>query len=138
MPDIEIGLDFLAAEHEVEESRKPLPEADYQFRVDSVEAKVGNTSGRPYLNWTLVVINHPEFSNKKVFYSTPLPWVNPQTGKLEATGLNFLVDLCKAVGKPWTGGKLTTELYIGAMGNMRTGVKIDTNGKPQTEIKAVF
>ena len=132
------GLDFAAAEKEVEESRKPLPESDYQFRIDSVEHKIGQTSGRPYLNWTMVVINHSEYSNKKFFYSTPLPWVNPQTQKLESTGLNFLVDLCKATGKPWSGGGLQTERYIGAVGNARLIIKMDTNGRPQNEVKAIF
>ena len=132
------GLDFAAAEREVEESRKPLPESDYQFRIDSVEHKIGQASGRPYLNWTMVVINHSEYSNKKFFYSTPLPWVNPQTQKLESTGLNFLVDLCKAVGKPWSGGKLLTEMYIGAIGSAKIGIKLDQNGRPQNEVKAIF
>ena len=132
------GLDFASAEKEVEESRKPLPEGDYQVQIESVEHKVGKESGRPYLNWMLNVFNNAQYNGKKIFYSTPLPWTNPSSGKLESTGLNFLVDLCKAFGKPWEGGKLQTEQYIGAMGNARVAIKMDTKGRPQNEVKALF
>jgi len=140
--EVNIGLDFLAAEQEAEEALKPIPPFDYTFQVEGIEPKLSGltskTPGRPYLNWTLSIINSPEYSGKKLFYSTPLPYHNPSSGKLETSGINFLVDMCKALGRPWQGGTFQTELYIGAVGNARVGQRVGQNGRPQNQVDSVF
>src|SRR3990167_6368876 len=132
MPEIEIGLNFLVAEKEAEEGLKPVPPADYSFLVEGVEIKasgeMSKTPGRPYLNWTLSIINHPEYSGKKLFYSSPLPWQNPLSGKLETSGINFLVDMCKSLGQPWSGERIQTEMYIGRTGTARVSQKVASSG----------
>lgn len=134
--EIEIGVDFAQAEKEVAEARQPAPEGDYTVQVEQITPGTGKESGRPKLNWQLTIVGHPEWSGKKVFYNTSLPWM--KDGRLETSGINFLVDLCKALGQPWTGGKLMTESYIGRTCKARLAVRQDQNGNPQNEVKALY
>jgi len=141
--EIEIGLDFAEAEREVEEQRRPASQGDYTLQVDAppdlkASGQQSKSPGRPYLNWRLSIINDSSFQGKKVFYSTPLPWTNPTTQQLETSGINFLVDLTKALGKPWAGGKLQTEAYVGLTCKARVGVKMDNKGQPQNEVQLFY
>lgn len=111
--EIDIGLDFNAAEAAVEEQRRAAPEADYTLQVVDVVYGHGKASGRPKLNWQFKIVNDVQFSEKRVFYNTSLPWTNKNTGQYEDSGVSFLVDVCKALGRPWQGGKLDTNHYLG-------------------------
>lgn len=128
MAEYDMGLDFAAAEKAVEESRKPVPVGDYTIQVgQEPEARTGKT-GRPGLNWTLSIVGHPEFSGKKLFYYTPMPWTD-SAGVFVTSGINFLTDFCKALGTPWTGGKLNTTQMLGKTAKCRIKHEPSDDGK---------
>ena len=141
MPLIEVGVDFNAAEEATK--IQPLPEGDYEFQIESAEivqcGENSKTPGRPMVKWTLRTINadDPQHNNRPLFYNTPLPWTNPQTGEFDDSALGFLVALTKAVGRPWNGTSLNTDEYIGLTGLMRVGVR-EYNGELRNEVKKLY
>lgn len=142
--EIEIGLDFMAAEQEVTESRKPAEIGDYTLQVIEIRASAsGPTSkvpGRPMLGWELAIIGHPTYNGKRVFYNTMLPYADPNNGnKLNTSGISFLVDITKALGQPWQGGKLRTEEYIGKTCRATIGIEVNPKtGEQRNSIGKVF
>lgn len=62
-----IRVDFT----DVKSGFEPIPEGKYDATVFEVEQKVGNNSGKPYLNWQLK-IQGGEFDGRRVFYMTSL------------------------------------------------------------------
>jgi len=139
--EIDVCIDFQKAEAEVEESRKPPAPSNYEARCVAADVKNSGPNskmpGRPYINWTVEIINSPDFNGKKIFHMTQLPWANPDTGEIVTSGIGFLVDLTKAMNKPWVGGKLETSDYIGIPFGIRTIVEPDQNGEPRARIKSV-
>jgi len=109
MPVIELGVNFEDVKHLDE--FEPVPNGDYQFIVAGVESK-NSQAGRPMLKWTLNVTH--DGKERKLFYNTVLPWVKDDG--LDTGGLGMLVQITKALGKPWTGQALSTEDYIGLAG----------------------
>jgi len=109
MPIIDLGVDFTNVQDM--DTFEPLPNGTYDFIVSSCEEKIA-ASGRPMLKWILSV-NH-DGKERKLFYNTVLPW--EKDGELVTSGLGMLVGLSKALGKPWTGRKLSTEDYLGLAG----------------------
>lgn len=109
MPVIDLGVNFEDVKNL--DSFDPLPNGDYQFVVSSIESK-NSAAGRPMLKWTFN-INH-NGQDRKLFYNTVLPWQHD--GELDTGGLGMLVQVTKALGKPWTGQALSTEDYIGLAG----------------------
>lgn len=109
-----IGMDFAGAE---EESKFPVLEArDYPFQTVGSEIKEAGPNsqnpGRPYVNWSLEVINQDDvkLNGLRLFYITPLPWAANKKCKR-------LCDFVKALGKPWEGNSgFQTEDYHGLTG----------------------
>ena len=62
-----IRVDFT----DVQDGFQPIPEGKYDATVFEVEQKVGQNSGKPYLNWQLK-IQGGEFDGRRVFYMTSL------------------------------------------------------------------
>lgn len=68
-----------------------IPTGVYAARIKNCETKIAQTSGNPYLNWTLELFGNPTVNNRMVFLSTPV------TGK----GAFRLQELYKAaIGEP--------------------------------------
>ena len=141
---IDLGIDFETAEKEVAESRKPVAIGDYSIQVTDIKPGVGGESsknpGRPLLNWELSIIGHPDYTGKKLFYNTSLPWADPSNGnRLLTSGLNFLTDLTKALGHPWAGRAIQTEQYIGLTCHVTVGHTINKKtGEPQAVVDKVY
>lgn len=133
--EFDLGIDFQAAETAVEEQRRPADEGDYTLQVVEVTAGEGKQSGRPKFNWQFQIINDPRFNGKRVFYNTSLPWDNPKTQQRETGGINFLVDVCRALGRPWSGSKIDPQPYIGLTCKAHVTVRIpDGSDRPVNEI----
>jgi len=113
MPEIDLGVNYDDVQDE--DKFTVAPGGAYPFIVASIEPKTSG-KGRPMLKWTLDF----QFEGKtlKIFNNTVLPWLNPETGDLDAGGVGMLVAQCKAVGLPWTGQKFVTEGYLGRGGTM--------------------
>lgn len=129
MPELDIGCDFDAAE----KLSGAIPEGDYKVQVS--EVKLGETGanskipGTPKIDWEFTVIEHQEFAGRKLFMTTP---VSP-----DGKGLNYLVALTKALGKPWSGKSLNTENYVGLSCRARV-IQDEYNGAINNKIKKVF
>ena len=142
--EIDLGIDFETAEKEVAESRKPVTPGDYTVQVTNItpgqSGSESKTPGRPYLNWELTVVGHSEFTGKKVWMITSLPWADASNGnRLLTSGINFLVDITKALGQPWQGGKLRTEEYHGRTCKATIGLEINKrSGEPRNTIDKVY
>ena len=109
MPTIDLGVDFEDVKNE--DQFEPLPNATYDFTVASCEPKTA-LSGRPMIKWTFDIIY--EGRARKLFHNTVLPWT--KDGELDVSGIGMLVAVCKALGRPWSGGQITTEDYLGLAG----------------------
>lgn len=142
MPEIDLGVDFATAEAEVELSRKPAPAGDYELIVSANPEKqttkeTSKKPNRPMLSWQLKIVNNSDSSlnGKMVFYNTPLPW--QFEGKFDTSGINFLVDLTKSLGKEWSGGRIATEDYIST--TCRAKLKVtEHNGKQRNEVEKFY
>jgi len=110
-----------------------VSEGVYDFEIASGEMRTSQ-AGRPYINWRLQV--ETEDGKGSVFYSTPLP--TPET----QTGLGFLKDLVEGVGQDPDDFELddedpegTTEAIVealeGATGTCRVKIK---NDRPEVKI----
>ena len=119
MPEIDLGVNYDDVQDE--DKFEAAPGGVYSFIVASIEPKT-SAKGRPMLKWTLD-FQH-EGKTRKLFNNTVLPWLNPETGELDAGGVGMLVAQCKAVGLPWTGQKFVTEGYIGRGGSVEVVQKI--------------
>lgn len=113
--DIEIPMSFDEA---VEEgTREPVNAGCYEFII-SPSSKIGKTQrGRPKIMW-LLQHTLPEYNKAAaVFYTTPLPWIDRETGKRDSAGINFLVDLMQGAKVRWQGDKVSAatllELLVG-------------------------
>lgn len=51
---------------------EPLPEGVYTLMIESVEERIGQNSGQPYLNWTFVVTEPDEYAGRKLWDNTSL------------------------------------------------------------------
>ena len=112
MPEIDLGVNYEDVKDE--DKFEAAPGGVYQFIVASIEPKTSG-KGRPMLKWTLEF--QYEGKTRKLFNNTVLPWINPESGELDAGGVGMLVAQCKGVGLPWTGQKFMTEEYIGRGGS---------------------
>ena len=110
-----------------------IGEGVYDFEVTSGEIRMSKV-GRPYINWRLAV--ETDGGKGSVFYSTPLP--TPET----QTGLGFLKDLVEGVGQdpddfelddedPEGTADAIIESLMGATGTCRVKVK---NERPEVKI----
>ena len=119
MPIIDMAVDF--DDIKDLDAYPVLPTATYDVQVVSIESDVtgenSKTPGRPKLVWSFRVINNPDHPNHRLSnHNTVLPFRDeskPPGEELVTSGCGFLVSLCKALGKPWTGRQITTEEYIG-------------------------
>jgi hypothetical protein len=89
---------------------EPLPEGEYEATVFEVEQKVGQSSGKPYLNWQFK-LQDPNYDNRRAFFMTSLSpnalWKLKDT--LKALGVdeedlagNFELDPQELVGTECT------------------------------------
>ena len=114
MPPIDLGLTYDEAMQIAKPA--PIPDGRYEFTVESINDTPTN-AGRPRWSWRLSILNRPDLGNRKLFYSTPLTWVNPATGERDTSGLNFLISMLEGLGRPWTGKALPDkETFYGATG----------------------
>lgn len=104
MPLIDLNVDYSQAQKD--SAVIPLPVGNYEVQIDGFDMK-STATGRPMIAWTLSVINNPLHNNRKLFYNCPLPY------GAETSGIGFLVALCEAVNKPWSGGGIDPAEYIG-------------------------
>jgi hypothetical protein len=51
---------------------EPIEPGEYCARVDKVEEKIGQSSGKPYLNWTFEIFDNEVYKGRKCFYMTSL------------------------------------------------------------------
>ena len=119
MPEIDLGVNYEDVQNE--DKFEPAPVGVYPFTVASIEPKTSG-KGRPMLKWTLE-FQH-DGKTKKLFNNTVLPWLNPETGELDAGGVGMLVSQCKAVGLPWPGQKFITEDYLNRGGSVSVGQQL--------------
>jgi len=115
MPVVDLYVDYT----DVQDMDKfPIvPNGVYEFTVKGLEPKTAK-SGRPMLLWTITVSDPETGQPVNVLNNTVLPWIPPGANEVDAGGVGMLVQSCKAVGMPWTGGKLATENYIGRSGKV--------------------
>lgn len=107
MPQIDLGCSTDQAQEQMERDQLKLPPGSYKMLC--VACELGQTKkGRPQLTFELEVIEHsnPDFNGKKLFYYAPLP------DGTNMKGIGFLVNITKALGKPWEGTKMNTEDYL--------------------------
>jgi len=115
MPTIDLGVDY---EDVKDQDKFPLLDnGTYEFRVKRIQ-EVKASNGRPMLKWSHAIINPTTGHDHTIFNNTVLPWVPPNETELDTGGVGMLVQQCKAVGLPWTGGKLNTDDYIGRVGQL--------------------
>lgn len=118
-PVFNLGVDF----SDVQDTDKfePMPVATYSFQIlDAISGETGD--GRPIIKWTIGIIESEEYNNRQLFYNTPLPW--EKNGQQDISGVGFLVNITKGVGKPWDGKQLVTEDYIGSTGQVEVKQKL--------------
>ncbi len=120
MPVIEIGVDFNKAQIESEKVMLPAPAGVYALQVLNIESGV-TQKGKGRLMWIMQVVNStdPTFNGKKVNYFTNIPTAT------ELSGIGFLVQVTKALGKPWGGTSINTDDYIGSMCKANIGISDD-------------
>ena len=119
-PIVEMGVDFNLAQKQAELATAPAPTSVYTLQVTSVEAGVSK-KGRGRLMWMLQIVNavDPSLNGKKVSYFTNIPTHD------DMTGVGFVVQLTKALGKPWNGTTLNTDEYLGLTATANVGVSPD-------------
>jgi hypothetical protein len=113
MPTIEIGVDF--SEMKDLDKFAIVPAGTYEFTVRDIKSK-NSKAGRPMLTWSIQVTDPVSNSPTSVLYNTVLPWM--KDGQWDVSGCGMLVQVCKALGLPWTGRSLDTEAYVGRNGNV--------------------
>lgn len=108
MPVIDLGINFETAAVEAEKFRNPAPDGIYQLQCKSCGVHISD-KGNQSLEWIFSIVNCPDqaINGKRVRKYTALP----SGGSL--SGIGFLVDITRALGRPWSGAQLTTEEYIG-------------------------
>jgi len=111
MPQVNIGQTMTDTEEYIKKENEPVPAGPYTFRVVSVEVSTSKKQN-PMLVWSLDIIENPnpDYNGKSVKHYAVLPG----EGQTKVGfALKNLIDICKAVNKPYTGTSLTTEEYIG-------------------------
>ena len=71
---------------------------------------------RPMLKWIITVKSPDTGNDVNIFHNTVLP--QNADGTPNTDGVGMLVAFCKGTGLPWTGGKLSTEDYVGRGGDV--------------------
>lgn len=119
-PIVEMGVDFNLAQKQSSLAMSPAPAGVYTLQVISVEGGVSKR-GKGRLMWMLQIVNatEPTLNGKKVSYFTNIPTAD------DMTGVGFVVQLTKALGKPWNGTSLNTDDYIGLTASANVGVSPD-------------
>jgi len=120
MAIIELGLDFSGAQTEAELARTPAPAGLYTLIVREIKLEESK-AGRPRLTWLFEIIEHPEYSGKKMRHFTPLPVAG------DLSGVGFLTDTVTALGRPWVGVSFDTDDYLGS--TCLANVTVDDDGK---------
>ena len=128
MPEFELGVPY--SEVENSDLFEPMPAGTYEFQV--LESTFGDTAaGRPMFKWVLGIINNEEYKGRQLFYNTPMPWNNPNTGQKDISGIGLLVALMKSLRQTWEGGTFTSETYVGLSG------KVEVKQKQKMELGPV-
>lgn len=104
----DLGMSFDEASEKA--GIKPIPESTYNLAVDQVALR-DTRAGRPQVQFTFIV-NEGDYAGRRLIYFAPLPWVNAD-GEYDDSGLGFLVNAVKALGKPWKGGTFVCAEYTG-------------------------
>jgi len=122
MPTINLGVDYEDVKNL--DDFPVVPGGTYPFTIRV--AKDGTTNaGRPKIFWGLEVIDPASNKPTSIPHNTVLPWM--KDGEMDVSGVGMLVQICKAVGLPWTGKSLDTEAYLGRSGTVT--VKIERRNK---------
>lgn len=129
MTVVNMGTDFNKAAEESAEASKPAPGGTYELQVKEVSAlrKDGSEyidkNGNPFLMWfsQIVGTGNPNIDGKFVNLMTYIP----HNG--DFSQVDRLVNICKAVGKPWEGESFDTDDY----GNLtfKANIIISKDGK---------
>jgi len=105
-----------------------VPEGDYLVRVDTIEHKIGEDSGKPYLLWMLEIVDG-KYAGRKLRHQT----------SLQKHALFNLRNTLEALGVPVPESSLRLNLreYIG----MEMGVTVELeayNGRNQSRVVDLF
>ena len=106
MPTVKIGTAFAEGEEISEKQRLKLPDDAYVIMCTECVSTT-SSKGNPQLQFTFETQNNPnpDYNGKKLMYWAPLPHDGNNKG------IGFLVDVTRALGKPWEGDSLNTEDY---------------------------
>jgi len=110
MPTIDIGIDYEELKRLT--AQQAVPNGKYPFTLKSMEP-TQTSKGRPMFKCQLG-IKDENGGDHTLFYNALLPYM--YNGQMDVTGCFTLVGLCGALGKPWTGGTIVTEDYVGRSG----------------------
>jgi len=93
-----------------------VPNGVYDFVIKALEPKSSKAKGRPMFLWTFTITDPETGQPTNILNNTVLPWIPPGENEVDASAVGMLVQTCKSVGMPWTGGKIATEDYVGRGG----------------------
>lgn len=65
-------MPLIEVEGEPSAGLEPVPVGTYRVAVRKCEAKDARSSGKPTIAWELAIIEHPEFTGRKLFSNTSL------------------------------------------------------------------
>lgn len=116
MPEIDLGVDF--SDVKDEDKYPVVPNGTYPFIVKGVESVRSQNTNRPMLKWKLEITDPQTQRPLVITHNTVLPWTPPGGTELVTSGVGMLVQICKAIGKPWTGKTIQTEEYLGQTGRV--------------------
>lgn len=113
MPTIDLGVNY----EDVQDLDKypVVPGGTYTFIIKKAENMV-TKSNRPKIFWALEITDPDTGHPVSIPHNTVLPWI--KDGQQDVSGVGMLVQVCKAVGLPWAGGKINTDDYIGRGGKV--------------------
>lgn len=107
-----------------------VPDGEYLVEVDSVKDEIGQESGKPYLIWTLKIVEPEEYAGKKLRHTT----------SLQEHALWNLASTLEALGWEVPEGELNLS-PLSQFKGLRMGVATETDtyqGKKRSEVADVF
>lgn len=107
-----------------------VPDGEYLVEVESVKEEIGQESGKPYLIWTLKIVEPKEYAGKRLRHTT----------SLQEHALWNLASTLEALGWEVPEGELNLA-PLSQFKGLRMGVATETDtyqGKKRSEIADVF
>jgi len=113
MSIIDMGITYDEFENAPAEKTgfKPIEPGDYEVVIESLTERMAQT-GRPMLAARFSIINHPTYTNRKLFRDMPLAYTDGQGNRI-TSGTGILASMCKSAGVMWEGTALDASELIG-------------------------